>query len=353
MKGRKISFLAINLLTYKVFTQIPLVFMGISKSASGLTALYSGVVSFAVILGLSVLVFRQKGQFFDVSKRTFGKAGKYIVVLFILLYLLTAGVFALKNAAKLVSFISFPTSPLYLVSFFLLMGAFFGALGGEYSVTKLHSFFVPIVLAILALVVFPTILRGNPERAVPVFGPGGEAVFGKGLLGMIMYSDVLLLFLIKEGKKDEKTFKKVLLRSTLLSVLINTLVVLSFNLSLPLWASDEGQLPIYLLMKEVYYGRFFQRVDAILLMGAAFSFMLYLALNMFLFGETVKKGLNMGKRKPVILGYGITLLVMVTALEKMREEPLRWALFIVAAFLLLVTLITFVFSLRRKKNEVK
>ncbi len=353
MKDHSISFLTINLLTYKVFTQIPLLFMGISKSASGLTALYSGAFAFAVILGLSFLGSKQKGQFFDVSKRTFGRAGRYIGALFILLYLLTSGVFALKNAARLVSLISFPTSPLYIVSFFLLVGAFFGALGGEYSVTKLHSFFMPIVLVIVALVVVPTILRGDPSRAMPVLGPGAEAVFGKGLSGMIMYSDVLLLFLLKGGQKDEKVFKKTVLKGAFLSVLINTLVVLSFNLSLPSWAADEGQLPIYLLMKEVYYGRFFQRVDAILLMGAAFSFMIYLALNMFLFGETVKKGLNMGKSVPVTLGYGITLLVMVTALEKMREEPLRWTLFIAAAFIFLMTLITLVFSLRRKKNEVK
>ncbi len=353
LADKNVLYLSVNLLIYKIFTHIPLLIIQSSGSAATLSVLYSGAISFFIILVLFKLSGRNKTVLFADAKSVFGKIGSYIASGIALFYILISGIIALRCAAQLSLMISFPTAPVYFTAAFLTLGAFFAALGGKHATIRLHRIFVPVILAVVILTVVSTIFRGDASRLFPILGKGPEGVFGDGLWGMTLYSDAVFLLFLKPKDVQAESYKKTVIVGTVLSVLINTFTVLAFTLNLPQRVAGEGQLPMYLLMKEIYYGRFFQRIDALLLLVSSLSSMLFLAVNIVMFSRTAAVGFGIRKTKAVTVGYTVALFVGVIGIKAVPGEMLDCLLAVSGLGLLLVLILTAGFKRSRRAYETE
>ena len=349
--GRSVLPLTINLLIYRIFTRIPVMFFQNSGSAAALTALYSGLIALGIICLFGLVGKCLNVNIVEAARGAFGKVGSYTITVVVLIYLFISGIVALENAARLTLLISFPDSPLYFAAALLALGAVCGALGGRDAVLRLHRLFVPIVLIVTGLTIASTLFRGDEARLTPILGKGAEAVFGKGLSGVFMYTDIILLLLLNPCELDTSKCKKTVMIGTVIGVAVNFATVLAFNLNLPERVLQDGKMPMYLLMKEVYYGRFFQRIDAILLFGSGLSYMLYLALNIFLFSDAAAKGFGFARTKALVLGYALAVFVSVLGFETAESISVTRMMFISAAGVAAILALVVIFARRGKSRE--
>ncbi len=348
------SCIIINLLTYRLFTRIPTLFPKTAGTAAALSAAFSAALFFGLAaIIISAFLHLPKINILDAAESVLGVFGRRVVALIILLYLFVSAIVALGEFSELTKLISFPTAPTAFCSLFFIIAAIVGAFGGFSAISRLHRIFVPITIFVFFVIIISTLWNGDFSNLFPVLGRGAESVFGKGISGIIMYTDLCLLFLISPTDKLPERPKKTTLSSVLFGIFTVSLVIFAFTVRIPFPVSAEGQFPIYLLLKEIHYGRFFQRIDAILLMVATLSGMLYLSFNLFFFTSTLKTDFALSDAKPCILPVALTLFFSSAGVKYIPAELLETLLFCsgFAVWAVLLLVIFFTKVGRKQLNE--
>ncbi len=304
-KSSDITFTAVNLALYRIFTRLPMTVFKASGSAAPLFSFLSGIAAIGFIWLISSFLFKNiNGNLLDAAKSCFGKTGKLLFTLLIIFYLAVSLIFTIKSFSSLIGLIAFPSSPLWFVAAFLVLGAILAALGSTSSILRIHGVFVPIIAIVFILLTVSTIFTGDTLRiSSPASTEVSSAV--NALSGIIFYADILILLLLAPTKENRRHISKAISIGAIFAFLLNFLFTLSFTLNIPQSIAQNQQFPIYLLMKEVYFGRFFQRLDAFILLISALSAMLYMSLNLNMIGSVLKQGLETSSGPPLIILIGI------------------------------------------------
>ncbi len=295
-----VSLLIINLLTYRIFTQIPMLNIQSANTSAPLAALSGGAIWIFVIFLVALSLSKYNGgNILDAAQSAFGTVGKLVIALIFALYLVLSAVFALSDFSKLISLIAFPTSPMWFVTGFLALGGVMGAMGSVRSVARIHGIFVPIILIVFVLLIASTIFPcGNTD----IIGNSPQNLtlsFENTLSQITLYGDIILLFLIAPTKESRLIMTKKIGYSCIIALALNVLFYLAFMLKIPASIAQNGQFSVYLLMKEVYFGRFFQRLDAMILLISALTSMLYLSLNLNLLSTVLTQSFRL-RQNPIV-----------------------------------------------------
>ncbi len=327
----RLFFPSLILLTTGLTTNLPLLHTRISGTGSPLSVLFSGLAALIIVFFLC----RKLGNnnLLTVTEKTFGKPGKYIISLILSAYLFISSAYTLTETVSFTKLIALPSTPFWFASIIFILAATFGALGDEKGLLKPSAFIAVFFLATMAVTTISVLLRGTFTNLFPVFGTGINTVFTKGLAGISDYGNIILLFLLIPPESSSKKVQKSLLSATALSVLINFVFTLAYTSAIPYPLSAKEQFPAYLLLKEVYLGRFFHRIDALFLLSSALSGMFSLALSLLLIGKIFKETFGISPTRISIFPTAIALFcVTLTALHFPLSIPVLASLILVAIF---------------------
>ncbi len=352
LKTKDTCFVLINLLIFRIFSRFPAIFFTTSGSGAALTALWSGLISFAAIFLFFWLWGRLGGgNIINLANMAFGSFGKYTAITIVEFCLFLSAVSALSDISALAKIISFPTAPFWFVVLFFVLGALLGTLSGLDSLFRTHGIFVPLIVFGLALLIISVVSSGDFNRLFPILGSGPQAVFGKGLSGTIMHSDILLLFLLSPSESHDKFPRKKFLIASGVGIALCTLFVFAVSVSVSEAVITEESFSFYLCLKEIYYGRFFQRIDAIMQLLSSLSVMLYLSLSATLFSAKVLGAKNLRKQKVISSAFILIVAAACLILRTIGQEVFRSLLFIFGFSGIGLLLVTLLFAKRRNKNE--
>ena len=131
-----------------------------------------------------------------------------------------------------------------------------------------------------------------------------------------MYSDIILLFLVNPFCSSADDLKKTAVGVSALGVAINVFFILTLAAVIPYPVSRGMQYPVYQLLKTVYYGRFFQRIDALYMLAVVLSGMLYLSFVLFLLTYIMKK--SFGTSRTRVFGAPFVLIILLLAQSRAR-----------------------------------
>lgn len=295
LQGGEICCLAISLTAFRIFTNLPIVFTRISGTGAPLSALLSGLI---VLILFFFTLTRCKGQ--SIISRTKNTFVKYTASILALIYLATSAHYTLTEFSQFAKATAFPTTPLWFVSLFFAIAAGLGAIKGIAPLLRLCRYFIPVFAAVVFLLILSVLWKCNPSNLFPLLGNGAANTLGKGLSGILLYSDLSLFFLIDQLPVSENKGLSSALWGCFLGILVCFFTVLAFTAKIPYPLSRNEQLPFYLLMKEVYYGRFLQRVDAVVLLISALWGMLSLCLNLCLITKILEDTFEITSKPAVI-----------------------------------------------------
>ncbi len=348
-----ISLLTVNLLTYRIFTRLPMNLIKSAQETASLCTLAGGAVCVFAIYLLSICFFKQShGNILDTVQTVFGVWGKIIVSLIFAVYLVLSLCFALNDFSRLVNLIAFPASPLWFVSGFLVLGGILGALCNTSSLVRLHGVFMPVVIIIFALLVGSTLFTGGKNDDIPILAANTVPPLKEFLSQAVLYGDIILLFLIYPTNESKGYMAKKIGRGGVFALILNTMFILAFTLKIPPTIARGEHFPVYLLMKEVYFGRFFQRLDAFVLLICAISSMLYISLNLNLISQVLNQGLRLSKSRIIPPIIGGTAFAFVLNQWILPKDSLLNLIYIFSFGVLGILVLTAVFiGIRRVLNE--
>ena len=310
----ELSCLIINLIIYKSFTDAPRRFMA-AGSAAFLSAFISAVITYLFIWFLPCLYKKTgvKNIFELLEKKRYATLAAGIIIT---VYLVFSSAHALEALVTFSKIAAFPSAPFAFIAIFFV-AAFAAAVSrGMESCIRPHAFIVPFCIFMIVLMLSAVVRYFDATNLLPVLGKGTANTLYTSVKNLPYFFDFVLVFLINPFVEDEKSFKHTVRIAGAVGIGINLLIILSANLIIPYPASEEIEFPVYQIMKNVYFGRFFQRIDAAYLLSVALSGMAYLSFAAFLMTYTFKQAFGLSKNRPFVWSFAFIILFLSLLIHK-------------------------------------
>lgn len=267
-----------NSVVYKIFTHYPGVFAENSGSASWVTAIFTAVIFLGILWFLLKLYspYARVGLA-EAIKEKYGSAPAKGVSVLAVVYFGFSFCYGLYSVCRALKTVSYITSPMWFIGFFLVLGCAVILVCGEKAVRRLHSLFAIGVGATLTLIVILSLRYSDVFNLAPILGTGAGAVFGKGLQTLFLYSDILVIFFLPKHN-NKYSFKKTVMLSAILGAAVNVIVITAMALNSPWELAQKLSLPIYPLTKTANLGKVPLRLDTLYHTATIVSAILFLSL---------------------------------------------------------------------------
>ncbi|MBR2453069.1 MAG: GerAB/ArcD/ProY family transporter [Clostridia bacterium] len=334
--------IGISLAAYRIFTNLPLSFTRFFGTGAPLFSLISGLLFFAILFFLTKRLLRTDSEsIFYSSQKTFGSFGKYLIFILFFIYIFVSSAFLVSEFSGFSKLVAFPLSPKWFIAIFFVLSASIASLSTLQSLGKLFVLFIPLSFLIIAFFLITVFFESRTENLFPLLGTAEKFNLPSFLSTFLVFSDMLLIFILKP--QNTKAVSKTILRSFILGFGLVFLLVITYTAKIPYPLSKDETFPLYLLVKEVYYGRFFQRIDAIVLLVSSIWGMLNLGLNFCLLVSLSQEMFGIKNRFAMVFPISASVFFAALFLSQALSHLSQFFLALSAGLLLLGLLILAIF----------
>ena len=236
----------------------------------------------------------------------------------ILLVMLTASI--IKNLSETLRTIYFKTSPILFITLFFTISSIICNRFSLKVIAKANLIISPIIFISTIIILASSIRNFMPERIFPILGYGAYKTFFSGLSNIFSFSGILyLLFLPPLLDKPEK-LKRLSIVAVIISAVYLLLSVTCLLLSLSFTLNSDESFSLYVLTRNLEYGRFIQRVDAIFILVWIISIISYINIPTSLCIYLFKKLTNISDSSSFNYSLNITILALAIL-------PIEYAIF--------------------------
>lgn len=318
MNTEKISFYeAIALITVvmldKIILNTPKQIIATVGSAAWINVIYISILAILIGWFISFLFKKFQGKdLLDVSEFLGGTTLKIIIGILSLGIILLILSSVLRIFSETLHLIYFRTSPYIYVVLFFLIGS---TIANRYSIkviAKANLIIIPIVILSIIVVLTSSIKNFIPQRIFPILGYGANETFFSGLTNLYSFSGIFYLFFLNPFISKTKEFKKISIVSIIISALCLILSVTCLLLSLSFTFNNSEMFSLYLLSRDLEFGRFLQRIDAIFIFIWIISTISYLSIGIYFCIYIFKKTVKISNTTSI--NYSFTLLILITQL---------------------------------------
>ena len=233
--------------------------------------------------------------------------------------MLTASI--IKNLSETLRTIYFKTSPILFITLFFTISSIICNRFSLKVIAKANLIISPIIFISTIIILASSIRNFMPERIFPILGYGAyKTTFFSVLSNIFNFSGILyLLFLPPLLDKPEK-LKRLSIVAVIISAVYLLLSVTCLLLSLSFTLNSDESFSLYVLTRNLEYGRFIQRVDAIFILVWIISIISYINIPTSLCIYLFKKLTNISDSSSFNYSLNITILALAIL-------PIEYAIF--------------------------
>lgn len=281
--GRKeLLCVLINLFTVKMLFTYPRNMVILSGNAAWLQCLFVSLI-FLLIYVVSITLYEKIGKIniIEACKKIGGKPLKIIVGLVISIILFSNISITTRAFPESIKIVLLPLTPVKIISLVFLSVSAIGAYIGIYSVSRIHSLFIPIVGILMILFALLLIPYADINNLFPILGTGTQNIFLYGIESISIFGDLIVLFILMPFFENFNMIKKTGRSAVIISGIVSTVIVLLYNLIYSYPASTEFLFPVYNMSRIIRIGDFFQRLEAFFEFIWSISILLYSSIYIF------------------------------------------------------------------------
>ena len=282
-----------------ILSNLPQTLLHSTNSSTVLNIIYISLL----VLGIVYIIYKIFKKFpnqdiLDISEYVGGNALKITLGVAFILYFITIASFLLRNFSESLKIIYFPNthfSAIILIFVAVILNKF-----GFKTIIRCNLIIIPLALISLLVIFFSTVDEFTIQRFFPILGFGFNETFVLGATNIFAFAGIVILYFIMPVLNNPNSYKKVSLVSILISSLYLLLSVISLLLVIPMISSAESTLSVYLAAREVQFGDFVQRVDAIFFLIWILSIFSYFSIILSYILYIFKKIFKTQHSKPLV-----------------------------------------------------
>lgn len=337
----------------RMFLPYPRQLIKFGASAAWLTPLGGLIVALAGFYLMYLVLKKNPGHtVIEITEQAFGPVVGTVFNLITIGFFIAVGALFAREFAEALIIAALPRVPVSLISLTYLGMGVLGAYLGIEALARTARLSYPYIFGGILLLLIALIPQWDTGGLYPVLGNGPIQVFGLGTLSTAGITEIIFAAVIIQSMGGIQQFRLVGYRSMLLSFVALIAVLLVMTLTLHWGTMAENTLPFYNLSRNIYLGRFLQRVESIFVI--IWSMVAFIKIAVTLYGASVAltRTLKLPDYRPLLWPI-IVIMFMLSLLPpdlpttvKLDTELLRpYALI---PNYLLPLLILAVYSLRRR-----
>lgn len=303
---------AICLVTIAIVNKIFFTSPGYLTRAVGNTGWYMTLIAMCSALVFFTFIYLLLKRFpgkniVEIYDAVLGRIGGFLFS-FILMasFLLYCGVL-IREFVDVTKVYVFPiTPPSALIGALLIVATFSVFLGLE-AIGRTAKLFAYVALFGYILVVFLSSEHFNVAFLFPILGYGLDRTVTTGLMRSSAYAEVLILAVFAGSLQGSRHIKKAGYISLLLSGFLLSLGILCFTLEFEYTSVQEITAPIYIVVRIIKYGPFFQRLDPLFLFIWIITTIILVSSLFYTTVSIYCKIFRLQDKRPVIIPVGVLI----------------------------------------------
>lgn len=298
--------LLITMISTKAILDFPRIMVEGAGVAGWILSVYISVLA---LIGFWIINKLYRGfsgkDILDIGESLGGKPLKIILGTVIWIFIMLMMTVSLRLFGELIKSMGFDISPPSFLMLFFFAGVLFGAYVGIEAIVRFMAILVPVSVISFTIFIVALMPLSDINNIFPLLGNGAYEIFVKGSLKLSCFSELLFLFLIVPFLKTQENFKKSGFIAILLSAVVFLSITLLFITIYPPPVGREEILPAYQLGRTIEYGRFFKRLESILIITWSTIGFMYLSTIFFFSAYVFKKTFNLKYYRPLLLPFGV------------------------------------------------
>ncbi len=278
------------------------------SSASLINVVFISILALIICLIFGVLSKNFIGNnLLEISNFLGGKILKKIIgALFIIYFTFRASLF-LKRICDCLQTIYYPMTNELFIALLFCIATGITILFKNNSLYKSAVLILPFLILSVFLIFVGNGKNFDFENIFPILGNGISSTFFSGLSNIYAFYGLAYLLFIPSKLKQPQKFTKIITISIFLSSIF---LLFSCGNILFLFGekfSNSEFFPLYISVRSIEFGAFFQRLDALFLLLCILGFIPIFSLNAHIVIELFKNITNLSDGKPMIFAYLLSI----------------------------------------------
>lgn len=279
------------------------------SSASLITAILVSILAILIAIIFCTLSKSFSGKdLLDITDFLGGKTLKFIVGIFFIAYFTFRASLFLKKICDCLQIVYYPmTNVLFIALLFCIATGIVLSFKNN-SLFKASVLILPVIFTSVVLIFIGNGKNFNFQNIFPVLGNGIKITFISGLSNIYAFYGIAYLLFIPNKLKHPEKMQKIALIAIIISAIF--LLISSANILFLFGEkfSDTKFLPLYISVRSIEFGTFFERLDSMFLLLCIIGFIPVLSFNAYLVLDIFKNITNISNSKTIIFAYLLTVL---------------------------------------------
>ncbi len=306
IEKKEFSSLLITLMSAKMLLTFPVGLVKNSGNAAWLQIIFVTAIAL-VMFKITVAVYKKKINLIELIKMRTNKYVKIILGALVFAVILMNMISVVRIFPESIKIVLLQETSSDFIFVIFIVTIFLGARYGIESIVRVNYIFLPIcgILTIVFILLLAPYFKVS--NLMPILGNGAKNIFVKGINGLSIFSDIIILNILLAHSKSYKTAKDSGFRAILISGAIAAVIMLVYGLIYPYPISGEFVLPIYHLTRIIDLGNFFNRFEAVFQFAWSILMFLYGVTYLYILCFVWQITFNLKYWKPLL--FPITLLI--------------------------------------------
>lgn len=326
---KQYSAIAVNAIIVKMLLTYPHFLITNSGNAAWLTVLMCTMLAL-ILFGIVRFFYTENYNIIELADRIGGTGLRIItgLAVFVLLGLNISQL--IYDFPKLIRLVLLQGTYTEYIGLAFMITLILGSLCGIQSLGRVHELMFPISCVFIIaffLLLLPSI---EIDNIFPILGKGAENVFVKGVSGISIFTDVLLLNLLMPHVKNLEEYKKGGIKAIIIGGVFAIAVMVMYGICYAYPVSEKFLLPVYQLERLIHLSNFFSRFEAVFQFIWSIQIILYGCVYIAVLSEVWQTTFRLNKNAPIIMSIAVTVLGAsllpgsITTFAAFEESINRW-----------------------------
>lgn len=297
---KQYSAIAVNAIIVKMFLTYPRFLIENSGNAAWISVLMCTMLAL-ILFGAVIFFYTTKDNIIGIADKIGGTWLRILTGLTVFLLLGLNMIPMVYSFPKLIRLVLLQGTYTEYICLAFIITIILGALCGIQSLGRVHELLIPIsgvfIIAFFLLLI-PSVKIDN---IFPILGKGAAEVFIKGVSGLSVFTDILLLNMLIPHIKNLEEYKRGGVKAIIAGGIFVIISILMYGLCYNYPVTEKFLIPIYQLERLIHLSNFFSRFEAIFQFMWSIQIILYGCVYLAVLSEVWQTTFRLNKNTPIIM----------------------------------------------------
>ncbi|MFX4261581.1 GerAB/ArcD/ProY family transporter [Pelotomaculum propionicicum] len=295
----------------RIFLPYPRLLAELGGPAAWMTPLGGLAVALAgVYLMTAVLKKSPDKTIIEISEDAFGPVVGIAVNLVVISFFLSVSMLFTREFSEALILSTLPYTPISVITTTYLSVGILGAYLGIEAMARAARLTAPYIFGGIVILLISLSPQWSLDNLFPFFGTGPVQVFGQGAFSTAALTEIILAAVLVQAMGGPDNIGKIGYRSMLIAFLLLSGLLAATVLTLGREYTTESTLPFYTVTRNIFLGRFFQRVEAVFVIIWSIIGGLKIALTLYGASVSLARTLKLPDYRPLIWPLGLVIFIL-------------------------------------------